>query len=219
MLRYNHDLRLLLPPVPAPVLAHARRKRTISTRRGSERLRRRTVPGNDKRDKTDNRQSRRHTNNRTSNLSPYPRHLSRMYQTHNPTRTGIQTRPLRFSWTQNLHATLLSRSMYTLPRHVTIMLHRCLRQPLFASAQHPVTGRLKEIRKISAALPVCITHKDQPRRVNASTHRLAPTYRLKGPMLSLNAKLQLRPSLRLTMRCPSPVRSPYVSRNTASPAR
>ena len=155
----------------------------------------------------DNRHSRRCTKSHTSNLSPFHRHLSQMYQRHNHTRRGIQTGQLQFNWIQNLHATLLSRSMSTLPRHDTIMLRRCLRLRLFASAQHLVTGRLKETRKISAALPVYTTHKDQPRRPNASTHQLDPTHRPKGPMWSLNAKLQSRPTVRHTMRCPSLVRS------------
>lgn len=219
MSRYNLDLRLLLPRVPALVLARARRKRTISTRRGNERSRRRIVPENDKRDKMNNRHFRPCTKSHTSNLSPFHRHLSQIYQRHNPTRRGIQTMQLQFNWIQNLHATLISRSMSMLPRHATIMLRRCLRLPLFASAQHPVTGHLKGTNKISAALPVYITHKDRPRRLNASTHRLDPTHRLKGRMWSLNAKLQSRPSVRLTTRCPSLARSPFVFRSTESPAR
>lgn len=219
MFRRNPDLRLLLHLVPALVLARAKRKRTISIRRGNERLRRRIVPENDKRDKMGNRQSHRHTNNRISNRSPCPRHLFQMYQRHHPTRRGIQTRQLRFSWIQNLHATLLSHSMSTLPRHVTIMHRRCLRLQSFASAQHQVTGRLRGIRKISDALPVYITHNDQHHQLSASTHRLGPTYRLKGPMLSLNVRLQSRPSVRHTMPFPSLVRSPFVFRSTESPAR
>jgi hypothetical protein len=198
MLQFSLDLRLPHLLVLVLALALARRRRTTSTGKENETLKQPTALGNGRRDRPRNRHFRQCTENPTSSQSLFLRHLSRTYQRPIPTRAGTRTKPLPFKLTRNLHATLLNRNMSTLLLHDTSMRLRCHHPRSSASAQLPGIDRLKETIRTFAALPVCITHRDQLRHLSVSTHLPEPISQLETFTQNLHGRHRSRLSARRT---------------------
>lgn len=224
ILRRSLVLRLLHHPVL--VRAHAKRRTAIATRRGRESKRQRIGPRNDMTDRACSLHLHLCIESRTSSQNQFLLRPSQTYQRRNLTRRDIQIRLPLFNSTRSRHAIHPSLSMCTLPRLDTNTLRRCHRRPLFASVRPLDIDRRRETRRISVALPACITHSAQLRQLSASTRPRDITHRrtaehmlrlVKVPWLLTHHTARMRPAS--AIRLLSRATNQYVSRNTESLAQ
>jgi hypothetical protein len=199
----------------------------MATRREREIKRQRIDPRNDKTDRACTCSLHLHLciESHTSSQSPFPLLPLQTYQRHNLTRPGIRIKQLLSNLTRNRHDTHPRLNMCTLPRRDMSMPHGCRRLLLFASARPLDTDRLREIRKISVALPACITRSAQFHQLNESIHLQDIIHRMPEHMLRLVKVLWLhthhtaRTLTAYAIHLLSSGKNRYVFRNTGNLAR